>query len=261
VQTDSLFYKLFQKLPRSFFELIGQPPGEAEAYQFTSVEIKQPTFRIDGVFKPADDRLNRPIYFIEVQFQPKSDFYWRFFAEIFLYLEQEKPAQDWQAVAVFFRRSLDPGVPEQYRGLLASQQVTRIYLDELGEAADRSVSLGLVQFIVDPEATARQRAPRLIQQAQQLEGEALRRDIIELMETIAVYKFTKLSRKEIEEMFQLSDLKQTRFYQEVWEETVSEIVPRLLAQGVSVEQIARALELDVEAVRQAAQKPSAAESE
>lgn len=58
-------------------------------------------------------------------------------------------------------------------------------------------------------------------------------------------------------MFTLSDLKQTRVYQEAKEEGKLEAVPRLLALGLSVEQIAEALELDVKAVREAAQEQSA----
>jgi predicted transposase/invertase (TIGR01784 family) len=65
-------------------------------------------------------------------------------------------------------------------------------------------------------------------------------------------------------MLGLSELKQTRVYQEALEEGKLEgrlegklegkleSVPRLLALGLSVEQIAEALGLDVERVRQAA---------
>ncbi len=57
-------------------------------------------------------------------------------------------------------------------------------------------------------------------------------------------------------MFGLSEWKQTRFYQEVREETQLETkletIPRLLKLGLSVEQIAEALELDFEVVRQIA---------
>ncbi len=42
--------------------------------------------------------------------------------------------------------------------------------------------------------------------------------IVELVETILVYKFPTLSSKEISEMLQLSDLKHTRVYQEGKEE-------------------------------------------
>ncbi|MFL9453444.1 MULTISPECIES: helix-turn-helix domain-containing protein [Nostocales] len=52
-------------------------------------------------------------------------------------------------------------------------------------------------------------------------------------------------------MFGLTEWRQTRFYQEVREETQLETVPKLSKEGLSVEQIARVLELDIEVVRQA----------
>ncbi len=52
----------FQTFPSIFFELINHPPEEADAYQFSSVEIKQLAFRIDGVFLPTPDALDQPIY-------------------------------------------------------------------------------------------------------------------------------------------------------------------------------------------------------
>lgn len=266
MRTDTIFYQLFQTFPSLLFELIGQSPTEAQGYNFSSQEIKELAFRFDGVFLPTTDSFNQPIYFLEVQFKSKSDFYWRFFAEIFLYLGQCKPNNDWRAVAVFASRSLDPGVPRQYRGLVMSQQVQFVYLDELGETADPSLGFGMVQLVVAAEETAVERTNRLMQQAQQeLEDVALRRKVLELIETILVYKFTNLSRQELEAMFGLDELKQTRYFREVAEEAKLEgklegkleSVPRLLQLGLSVEQIAAALELDVEVVRQAAQVSAA----
>ena len=61
-------------------------------------------------------------------------------------------------------------------------------------------------------------------------------------------------------MFGLSELKQTRFYREVFEEGKEEgagleklrIVPLLLRLGLSVEQVAQELGLSIEQVTQAA---------
>jgi predicted transposase/invertase (TIGR01784 family) len=66
-----------------------------------------------------------------------------------------------------------------------------------------------------------------------------------------IYKFSTYSRQELEAMFGLTEWRQTRFYQEVKEETKLEAIPRLLKMGLSVEQIAEALELDIEIVQQA----------
>ena len=73
-------------------------------------------------------------------------------------------------------------------------------------------------------------------------------------------------------MFGLTEWRQTRFYQEVREEVEQEVeqrtkiatkleaVPRLLNTGLSIEQIAQALELEVEVVRKAIEKQSGRES-
>ncbi len=35
LKTDSIFYRIFQSIPSTFFELINQPPQLAKAYQFS----------------------------------------------------------------------------------------------------------------------------------------------------------------------------------------------------------------------------------
>jgi hypothetical protein len=52
VKTDSIFYRLFKDFPQIFWEIIGNSPDRSDSYQFSSVEIKQTAFRIDGVFLP-----------------------------------------------------------------------------------------------------------------------------------------------------------------------------------------------------------------
>lgn len=133
-----------------------------------------------------------------------------------------------------------------------------MYLDELGEAKELSLGVGLVQLVVESEENAAAQARRLIEQARQETVVGIsRQEIIELIETIVVYKFPYLSRQEIEEMLGLSELKQTKVYQEALSEGERKIqalaVPKLLQFGLSVEQVAQALGLDVEAVRRIAQ--------
>lgn len=77
-----------------------------------------------------------------MQFQDKDDFYWRLFAEIFVYLGQYKPIQDWCGVAIFATRRLDPGLPIQYRSFLMSGQLKVLYLDELMAQEITEASLG-----------------------------------------------------------------------------------------------------------------------
>ena len=78
--------------------------------------------------------------------------------------------------------------------------------------------------------------------------------------TVFVYKFPKLSREEIETMLGLSELKQTKVYQEAVEEgelkAKLEMVPVLLELGMTAEQIAARLGLEVSIVNRATQPRS-----
>ncbi|ELS00131.1 DUF2887 domain-containing protein, partial [Gloeocapsa sp. PCC 73106] len=46
----------------------------------------------------------------------------------------------------------------------------------------------------------------------------IRKEILELIEKILIYKLPEAKREEIEAMFSLSDLKQTRFYRDAKED-------------------------------------------
>lgn len=101
---------------------------------------------------------------------------------------------------------------------------------------------------------ARQLLERSRQQAMDVGAQ---RRLLELVLTTLVYKFPDRSREEIQQMLGLDELKQTRFYQEIAEEErqsmLARTVPLLLDAGLSIEQIAQQLQMDVEAVRRAAQ--------
>jgi predicted transposase/invertase (TIGR01784 family) len=267
VKTDSIFYRVFQEFPDIFFELIDSPPETAGNYQFSSVELKQTAFRIDGVFQPTQADEN-PIYFVEVQFQPDPELYSRFFAEIFLYLRQQQPQNNWSGVIIYPSRSIDTGETRHYQELFDSQRVRRIYLNELGEV--NSLGISTIRLVTLSETRAIEQARILINRTrQEITDELQQRDFLQLIETILFYKLPTLSREELEAMFGLSELRQTRIYQEALEEgreegreegeregrlrAKLETVPRLLAFGLTVEQIAEALDLSVEEVRQAAQ--------
>jgi len=81
----------------------------------------------------------------------------------------------------------------------------------------------------------------LIEQThQQVIDPNTQRNVIELIEKIIIYKFPQKSRQELEAMFNLTEWKQTKFYQEA-------LLVRL---GLNQEQIARELNLKVEIVHQ-----------
>ncbi|MGK7933954.1 MAG: DUF2887 domain-containing protein, partial [Microcystaceae cyanobacterium] len=99
-----------------------------------------------------------------------------------------------------------------------------------------------------------QKAQQLLTQAnQELTDQQTCQNVLNLIETIVVYKFPTKTREEIETMLGLNDLKQTRFYQEAHEEgkleTKLELIPTMLKEGFTVEKVATLLQLEVEQVR------------
>jgi predicted transposase YdaD len=61
------------------------------------------------------------------------------FAKVFLFLEANRSARDWGAVAIFESRRVEPKYLDPYEDLLLSKRVTRIYLDEFKMPADPPV--------------------------------------------------------------------------------------------------------------------------
>ena len=75
MRRDTIFHQLFQQSPTLLFELLPQPPANAERYTFEAVEVKETDFRMDGVFLPPD--LDGIVYFCEAQFQKDEILYER----------------------------------------------------------------------------------------------------------------------------------------------------------------------------------------
>ncbi len=255
MKTDSLFYQIFQQFPASFFELINRTASDAAAYQFTSVELKQVAFRIDGVFLPKQEESTQPFYLVEVQFQPDDSLYYRVFGELFLYLKQNQPPHPWRVVIIYPNRRIEREQELQFAEMLELSRVSRIYLDELNDSTE-SLEIQVLQLVIqDTESAATERAKQLIARSQsQITSEEVRRQFIELIETIIVYKLPQKSREEIEAMLGLSELRQTKVYQEAFSEGKIEgkieAIPKMIQKGISLEEIANILDLPLETVQQ-----------
>ena len=219
MKTDSIFYRIFQSNPEILFELLGQSPELAQGCEFGSVEIKQVAFRLDGVLFPSPEALDQTIWFIEVQMQSDPVFYHRFFAEIYFYLNLYPQTADWQALVIYPTLSIEPKNQGLYRANLNSDQVHRVYLEDFSETSTESLGIGLMQLIVSDAMDAIPKAKVLLAKTQPLsKTDPKFAAIMELIETIVVYKFPLLGREEIENMLGLSELKQTKVYQEALQE-------------------------------------------
>jgi predicted transposase/invertase (TIGR01784 family) len=171
---------------------------------------------------------------VEVQFQSDPDFYYRLFSEFFLFLKQYKPPHPWEIVVIYPNRSIEREQAIHFGDFLTLPSVRRIYLDELGEESKRSLGVGVIKLVVESEQQAVPQAKALIEQTRnQLSDSQLQQQLIDLVERIVVYKFPQKSREEIEAMFELSDLKQTRVYQEAFAEGEVKLVLRLLNRRIS----------------------------
>lgn len=274
VRRDAIFYQLFKHSPSLLFELVDPVPPGANRYRFESVEIKEPSFRIDGVFLPPRDASPRIIFFAEVQFQKDNLLYHRFFAESLLYLYRNPSHyDDWAGIIIFASRTLEPTDQTTHRFLLNSPQVQRIYLDEMGDLADSAaqpLGIQLMQLTLASELEMVEQAKRLLEQAESQTGNLSRQEIIEVITTIVVYKFSNLSREEVEAMLGVN-LTETRIYRDAKEEGRQEgqqegerlgklqLVPLLQEMGMTIEQIAERTGLSLESVRQALQNPTQGE--
>ena len=238
MKTDSIFYRMFLDFPDSFFELIGRPDAIVSNYRFTSQEVKQLAFRLDGLFLPLDNLENLPFYLVEVQFQKDEDLYYRLFSELFLYLRQYKPLSPWQIVVIYPSREIEREHPQQFADFLSLARVKRIYLDELPNDETPSLAIALIKLVTESESQAVNSAKILIKQAQrEVSDRLVQRNVIDLIETIIIYKLPQKSREEIEAMLELQDLKQTRFYQEAFGDGIERGIEQGIEQGINLQKL------------------------
>lgn len=216
MRRDSIFFQLFQRFPSLLFDLLEQPPSNAQNYRFDSVAVKEPKFEIDGVFLPPASDPPGVVYFCEVQFQKDERLYERLFAESMMYFYRNRDRfSDWQGVVIYPSRATEQNDTHPYRHFLDHGQVIRVYLDELDAIEQLPLGIALMRLTTVEETDAADVARALLERSRQEASSAIvKRSIMEMVTTIMVYKFTNLERQEIEAMLAQS-LQETRFYQEV----------------------------------------------
>jgi predicted transposase/invertase (TIGR01784 family) len=256
VRRDSIYYKIFQRFPELLFELVDEPPEQTQNYRFESIEVKETAFRIDGVFLPPESATPRIIFFAEVQFQKDETLYHRFFTESMMYLNQNQGQyDDWYCVVIFPSRSLEPTDKKTHRIFLNSDQVQRIYLKELGTPEQQPIGINLMQLTIASKKAMAEQARLLIERVQLEEtGTLPKNEVIDIITTIAVYKFSSLSREEVEAMLGLN-IEETRIYQDLERQTKLKAAARFLSMGYSISEVAKGVDLSVEEVTKLAENP------
>jgi predicted transposase/invertase (TIGR01784 family) len=214
MKTDKWFYQLFLTMPGIIAELIPNIPPDCE-FDYIAPVVKEQEFRLDGLFIPQSENWNIPLIFLEAQMQSDAGFYGRYFAEIFLYLQQYPEKRPWQGLLILHNRQQYLGESVPYQVLLR-EQVKCLYLEDLLPRADISPNLALLKLLVLEEAEAFHLGRHILEES---ETQTTFQQRLNLIETILVNKFPHLGTQEILRMLDLktTDITQSRFYQEVVE--------------------------------------------
>ena len=202
MKTDKLFYTLFLSEPSLIHELIPTIPADCE-YTYSSPVIKDTEFRLDGLLTPLSDDPKLPLIFLEAQMQRDSDFYGRYFAELFLYLYQYKIKRPWQGLLILKNRNDDLGSDIPYQGLL-NTYVTQLYLEDLLSLKNLTPNLALLKLIVVPKSEVPSLGKSILGGAES-EDEFQRR--FSLIEAILKSKLPQLGIEEVLAMFDLKTAK------------------------------------------------------
>jgi len=272
MNTDALFYRLFATSPETLFLALGMSPEEAlitaARYKFLAIEFKQTTHRSDGIFQPKEPGL--PLYFVETQFYPLPKVYADILVKAYSYLKTNDPQQDYRAIVLFGRRSFEPEVLTPYQALLDAGYLIRIFVNELPDIPMAPMGLSILRLIGQPEEPAVKEAKDLVIRAKsEIANASLQHELVDLIETVIIYKLPKLSRQEIQAMLEVNDIRETKVYQEALEEGLEqgleqgvaqerarllERVPRLVERGLTAMEIADLLGLELAVVQKALAK-------
>ncbi len=258
--TDPIFYRLFVTSPETFFLVMGMSADSAaemaHRYQYEALEFKETSQRTDGVFLPKETGL--PLFFLEVQFYALPAVFANLLAKVYTYLKQHDPTQAYRGVILFGSRSYEPVELTPYRPLLEAGMIQRYYLDEMPVTPHAPLGLSILSLIGQTETQAPATARQLVTRTKlEIEDEALRVDLLRLIETVIIYKMPRLSREEIETMLQVHDIRESRVYQEAMEEgekkKAARTILNMAAKKMPPEEIAAMVEVDIEFVHQVLQ--------
>ena len=171
-----------------------------------------------------------------------------------------QPIQDWQAVIIFKKRSIEPDFSHQYRGLLP--QLHSVYLDELSIDPSQAIGVNIAELVIANEDVAIETAKALIAQTRrQIDDSGFQQIVLDLVKAVLVYKLGKDREQELRIMFTKEEMKKAWLVQEFMEEAKLEgkaeglqeavrwVATNMLKIGISPEQVAVATGLTLEQVQ------------
>jgi predicted transposase YdaD len=205
--------------------------------------------RLDGVFLPLQPEVD-PVYFWEAQIHKSDTLYANLFSKIGRFLEHGSPHQDFIAVVIYASRTTEQKNLHPYRCLVNSDQLVRIYLDELPPAPPDQFEMGILELIKSKPEAALKKAQEMVPRIRESKLPAeFQWQVIQLVETVIVHQFPDWSFERIKKMLKVTDIRQTRVYREVREETLEEVALRLLDKGQSIAEIAETTQLSQAKIR------------
>ena len=215
MNTDKLFYRIFLLQPELIAELIPDLPTNCQ-FDYSAPVLKERERRLDGLLTPIGDMPQLPLIFLEAQMQSDEGFYRRFFAQVFLYIEQYKVTRPWRGLMILHRHNLKFGSEIPY-DILFEHRVQRLYLEDLISQTPLSPNLALLRLLVLPPQQAPESARALLQEPANPDTFRHRLDLVE---SILVSKFPALSLAEIRKMLDIPDvqLQDTQFYKDVFQQ-------------------------------------------
>jgi len=280
MKRDPLFFRLFKELPGCFFQLVGRAQRDAQRYTLEAIEYKATSVRLDGVFRPLQPR-DDPAYLWEAQFYASEKVYANLLSKIGRFLEHGNAQQDWVAVVIYPNRELEQKNLRPYRCLLESDQMVRIYLNELPPAPPDQFEMGILELIAAEPETALKKAQAMVPRLRvSKQPRQFQRTLLQFIETVIVHQLPTWSREEIEKMLRVTDVSQTRVFQEALqeglekgreeglekgreeglekgrEEGIESVALRLLKMGRTVGEIVQATDLTPAQIRKLTKKYS-----
>ena len=131
MKRDPLFFRLFKELPGCFFQLVGRSAARCATLHPGSDRIQGHVRSARRCLPAARNLGDDPAYLWEAQFYASEKVYANLLSKIGRFLEHGNAEQDWVAVVIYPNRELEQKNLHPYRCLLESDQLVRIYLDEL----------------------------------------------------------------------------------------------------------------------------------
>ena len=215
MRTDTIFHQIFSCQPNALFELLDQPDLSQYYQNYVSVEVKEKSYRFDGVLFPLLEP--SPLLFVEVQMQLDPNFFRRFIAEVMLYLHQQNYAGLWRMIVIFKDPSIKPTLDPAHQQFVDLGLIEMCFLSDLllHRHETDSLALDTLRLIITPDEQAVPLARKVLQQSQFSSPSEPEHKLGKIIEMIVLGKFPKLTREEVQAMLNLDfDVKQTKIYQE-----------------------------------------------